>query len=269
MRRLSIVVPALNERENIQPLTSGIPFDELNNTGWQTELVIVDNASTDGTGDVARSLGARVVDQPDRGYGNAYMMGFAAATGEIVATGDADLTYPFDALPELLEHLDANQLDFLSTNRLLRSNRPAMKRSHAVGNRALSVASRMLFASPFTDSQSGMWVFRREIWPSLDVRSPGMGFSQELKHEAYLRGFRCDEVPIEYRPRGGVVKLNATRDGIANLTQLIHHRRRVKRSAPGSQGAKVLPITSASHLSEGLVICDDGSDATAADAATA
>lgn len=71
-----------------------------------------------------------------------------------------------------------------------------------------------------------MWIFRRHIWSHLDVRSPGMPFSQELKNEAYRKGFRCAEVPIEYRHRGGDVKLNAVQDGIRNLRQLFSHRMR-------------------------------------------
>jgi glycosyltransferase involved in cell wall biosynthesis len=190
---------------------------------------VVDNASTDGTGDVAAALGATVVVQPMRGYGNAYHAGFAAARGDVIATGDADCTYPFDALPELVDHLVSKSLDFLSTNRLGKDNRPAMKESHNVGNRLLTLASRSLFRSPFRDSQSGMWIFKREVWHHVDVRSGGMPFSQEIKNEAYLKGFGCEEVAIEYRPRGGEVKLNAFRDGIRNLSQLVSHRLRGRR----------------------------------------
>src|SRR5579862_2092308 len=221
MRRLSFVVPALNEAVNLPGLVDGIPWAALHERGWSSELIIVDNASTDGTPDVARGLGARVVSQPKRGYGNAYHAGIPAASGEIIVTGDADLTYPFDAVPGLVDYLERHQLDFLNTNRLGRRNRAAMKRSHALGNHVLSVVSRGLFSSPFRDSQSGMWVFRRWIWPKLDVRSTGMGFSQEIKHEAHVRGLRCGECDIEYRPRGGEVKLNARKDGIDNLKQLI------------------------------------------------
>src|ERR1700761_1724388 len=94
--RLSIVIPALNEVANMKPVMESIPFERLSALGWTTEVVVVDNGSTDGTGEAARSLGAQVVLQPERGYGNAYKAGFAAATGDVIATGDADCTYPFD-----------------------------------------------------------------------------------------------------------------------------------------------------------------------------
>jgi len=175
-----------------------------------------------------------VIVQPIRGYGNAYMAGFAEASGDVIITGDADRTYPLDHAVGLVRHMVDNDLDFLSTNRLLKSNSSAMKPSHAVGNAALSAVSRGLFRNGNRDSQSGMWIFRREIWQHLDVRSGGMAFSQELKNEAARAGFRCGEVPIEYRPRGGEVKLHATKDGIRNLSQLFSHRFRRPQTLAGN-----------------------------------
>ncbi|MDT3396508.1 glycosyltransferase family 2 protein [Streptomyces sp. B1866] len=224
MNVLSVVIPALNEAENMSPVMASIPVSELAAAGWETEVIVVDNASTDGTGDLARSLGARVVYQPNRGYGNAYHAGFAAAKGDVVATGDADRTYPFDALPGLLRTLVDQDVEFMTTNRLGRGNSEAMKPSHDLANRALSAVSRALFRNGLRDSQSGMWVFRRYVWHGIDVRSHGMAFSQEIKNAATLAGYRCLEVPIEYRKRGGDVKLNAMRDGLDNLRQLFDHR---------------------------------------------
>lgn len=224
MPRLSIVIPALNEAENLPTVMSTIPLDELAVRGWETEVIIVDNASTDDTADVAEALGARVVFQPKRGYGNAYMAGFNAAKGDVIATGDADCTYPFDSLPRLLRWFVECDVEFMNTNRLGRENRSAMKPSHTVANHVLSGVSRKLFKNEMRDSQSGMWIFRRYVWEKIDVTSPGMAFSQEIKNAATRGGFRCMEVPIEYRPRGGEVKLNALPDGIGNLKQLFTHR---------------------------------------------
>ncbi len=224
MRTLSIVIPAFNEAENLPHLMPLIPTEELREMGWETDLVVVDNNSTDGTGELARSMGARVVFQGKRGYGNAYKAGLDAAHGDVIATGDADCTYPFDALPHLLDTFEANQIEFLNTNRLLRSNRGAMKVSHTAANHVLSGISRSLFRNGLRDSQSGMWMFRRYVWERLNLRSGGMAFSQEIKNAATSAGFRYAEVPIEYRPRGGEVKLNALPDGVENLRQLFAHR---------------------------------------------
>ena len=224
MTSLSVVIPALNEVENIPAVIAAVPVAQLREAGWDTEIVIVDNASTDGTGELAESLGARVVRQPLRGYGNAYQAGFAAVSSEVIATGDADRTYPFEALPELLGYLDEHGVDFLTTNRLHAANRRTMKASHFLANQVLSATSRALFGHDVRDSQSGMWVFRREVWQGISVTSPGMAFSQEIKNSAIRAGFRVREVPIEYRLRGGQVKLRALSDGVGNLRGLFEQR---------------------------------------------
>ena len=232
MRTLSVVIPALNEAENIPHVIAAVPVAELAEAGWETEIVVVDNASTDGTGKVAADLGARVVHQPLRGYGNAYRAGFDAVDSEVVATGDADRTYPFDALPGLLRRLDERRIDFLSTNRLHPANRGAMKPSHFVANHLLSAISRALFEHEMRDSQSGMWIFHGYVWRSIEVSAPGMAFSQEIKNAAVHGGFRVEEVPIEYRVRAGEVKLKAVSDGWSNLRSLFTHR--FSLGAPGA-----------------------------------
>jgi glycosyltransferase involved in cell wall biosynthesis len=232
MRLLSVVIPALNEAPNLPVVLPAVPTDELSEAGWEVEVIVVDNGSTDGTGEIARRLGARVVRESQRGYGHAYRAGFAAVTGEVIATGDADCTYPFAALPDLLNAFDTYGVEFMTTNRLVRANRAAMKASHRVANYALSAISRSLFRHDLRDSQSGMWLLHRHVWERLNVRSTGMAFSQEIKNAATQAGFRYLEVPIEYGHRGGEVKLNALPDGIANLRQLFEHRFRKVRSVP-------------------------------------
>jgi hypothetical protein len=205
---------------------ASIPIEKLISAGHDVEVVVVDNGSTDGTGQLAQEHGARVIVQPVRGYGNAYKAGFANCSGDIIATGDADLTYPFEILPEVMVLMEAENIDFLSTNRFGNLLPGAMSRSHLWGNRALSTVSRRLFGVPFMDSQSGMWVFRRQVWTALQLRSGGMAFSQELKIEAFRHGFRCAELPITYRPRGGETKIHTITDGARNLAQLIGARLR-------------------------------------------
>lgn len=222
--KISVVIPALNEEKGIGPAIDQIPVAKLNEMGYEVEILVVDNGSKDKTAQMATEKGARVIHQPIRGYGNAYKAGFDNATGDIIATGDADMTYPFDALPGLLEYLNRENIEFLSTDRLTKLNNKAMTFSHIFGNWLLSSVTRLLFRWPYKDSQSGMWIFRRYIWPQIDVRSGYMPFSQELKLEAFAKGFVCAETPIEYRPRVGEVKLNATKDGLRNMTQLFLKR---------------------------------------------
>lgn len=224
MKKLTVVIPALNEEKGIGPVLREIPIARLAEMGYETEVMVIDNGSKDNTTHIARDHGATVIIQPIRGYGNAYKAGFANATGDIIATGDADLTYPFEDLPRIIQKMEDENLDFINTNRLKHINTEVMSRGHIFGNRLLTMITKILFGSPFVDSQSGMWVFKRYIWEHLNVKSSGMPFSQELKIEAYMKGFKCAEVPVEYRMRAGKEKLNTVRDGVGNIMNLVTKR---------------------------------------------
>jgi glycosyltransferase involved in cell wall biosynthesis len=224
MNTVSIVIPALNEEKGIGPVINEIPIKALKKMGYDVEILVIDNGSEDKTPHIARNHGARVIVQPIRGYGNAYKAGFANATGDIIVTGDADLTYPFDILPSVIHMIKDEGYDFINTDRLTTLNHEAMEGSHVWGNKLLSFFTRRLYGWPFNDSQSGMWIFRRSIWDHLNVTSSGMPFSQELKIEAHAKGFKCAEIPIEYRARAGEVKLNTIKDGIGNITHLMYKR---------------------------------------------
>src|SRR5690349_7484029 len=188
MKKITVVIPALNEEQGIGLVLKEIPISTLMNMGYETEVMVIDNGSKDKTRHIARQHGATVIVQPVRGYGNAYKAGFANASGDIIATGDADLTYPFEDLPEIIKKMEQEDLDFITTNRLKYVNPEVMTPSHIFGNKVLTSITKFLFDFPFVDSQSGMWIFRKEIWEDLDVKSSGMSFSQELKIEAHLRG---------------------------------------------------------------------------------
>ncbi len=222
--RLSVVIPALNEEHSIGDVLREIPIAELAGMGYEVEVIVVDNGSVDSTTHVACMHRATVVLQPIRGYGNAYKAGFAYATGDVVATGDADLSYPFSDLPKILQLMQERQLEFVSTDRLSSLRTGVMTRSHVFGNWLLSLATKVLFGWPHKDSQSGMWIFKRYVWDALEVRSSGMPFSQEVKIEAFVRGFNCDEVEIDYRARAGETKLNTITDGLGNIAQLVRKR---------------------------------------------
>lgn len=102
MRTLSIVIPTLNEEEGISQTISLVLLDKLKEMGFDTEIIVVDNGSTDQTAAKATLAGAKVIKEPQRGYGWAYRTGLKKAQGKIIATGDADSSYPFSDLPRLL-----------------------------------------------------------------------------------------------------------------------------------------------------------------------
>ena len=206
--KVSIVIPAHNEQNGIGPTLENIPVERLKKDGYDIEMIVVDNLCTDKTAEVARKHGARVIVEPNKGYGNAYRAGFFHATGDIIATSDADFTYPLDYLPEILTVMREQDLDFVNTNRLANLDPEAMLRTHVFANHVLTTTMRVLYRAPFTDSQSGMWVFKRDIWKHLNVVHAGMPFSQEIKIEAHSKGFKCGEIPIDYRHRIGGAKIS-------------------------------------------------------------
>jgi len=226
--KVSIVIPALNEEAGIGAVLDQIPVKQLEKAGYSVEKVVVDNGSTDKTAEIAEKHGAMVVYQRKRGYGNAYKAGFFQANGDIIVTGDADMTYPFDKILPILQRLKDEDLDFITTDRLSELDPTAMHGSHVFGNKLLSVVMRTLYGCDFRDSQSGMWIFRRDIWPLLDVHSGGMPFSQEIKIEAYMKGLKVAEVPIEYRKRVGDVKLSV-HDAWRTMSELFKKRLTVSR----------------------------------------
>jgi len=212
--KVSVVIPTMNEEASI-----GAVMDSINATmsasKYDYEVLIVD-ISKDRTREIATSKGARVVDEPRRGYGRAYKSGFEAATGEIVATLDADCTYPAEDIPKLADMLVSEELDFITTDRFADMEEGAMSGMHRFGNKLLTMTSRVLFHVRFHDSQSGMWVFRKQCLSQLELKDDGMPFSEEIKIEAF-RKLRAKEVPIIYRKRVGEVKLSSWKDGWKNF----------------------------------------------------
>jgi len=215
--KLSLVIPCYNEEDGVREVIGRSP-SEID------EIVVVDNNCTDKTAEVATSMGARVVAERIPGYGAAYKRGLPAATKDVIVTLDGDGTYPPESIPELVDTLVAKNWDFLSACRFPLADPKAMGLTNQLGNWVLTATAMVLFFRPIRDSQSGMWVFKRSILDKLRVTSDGMPFSQEIKLEAILRGFRFGEAHIHYGARIGEVKLQKWRDGWLNLSSLFRKR---------------------------------------------
>ena len=243
--RASLVIPTLNESASIAFVlrtfhraaeSANQRFFYRNPIDW--EVLVVDGASTDGTAQAARKEGARVISEPRKGYGRAYRTGFAAATGEVIATADGDASYPVDEIPWLVLDLLEHRLDFLTCDRLSYLDSKAMTTEHRLGNWMLNFGLRAFFHSALQgaparvlrDSQSGMWIFRREILDRLRLTQDGMAFSEELKIEVLLHGLRFGETPIHYSERWGAPKLSSWRDGGRNMLFLFQKRFEVSRA---------------------------------------
>lgn len=226
MKEISIVIPALNERDSIAKVIQAIPKAKLEDMGYKVQVLVVDNGSSDGTGELARKAGAEVILHIQRGYGNAIKAGFAYARGDIIATADADLTYPVEDLPRLVQILDEENLGFLTTNRFALMDENAMSLRNKVGNTVLSLAVKTLFRLNLKDPESGMWVFRKYILDGAKLGSGSWPFSHELKLEAcYFNKCRWKEVPIQYKARAGKTKLlNGWNVGSTDLFHIIKKR---------------------------------------------
>ena len=229
-----MVTPCYNEEEGIAVVLSDMP-------DCVDEVVVVDNNSTDGTARVARELGARVVYEPQVGYGAAYKAGFRAATGDIIVTMDGDATYPRTFIPVLLDVMSEEGIDFITCDRTGHRAEGAGTVLRRFGNWVLNFTQFALFGIRLHDSQTGMWVFRRSILPRLSLTSDGMALSEEIKIEAFRqRDLVCRELPIYYKARVGESKLNLWRDGFVNL--LFYFKKRwhlwMAAMSPASKGTR-------------------------------
>ena len=215
--KLSVVIPCYNEEDGVREVIGRMPRSI-------DEIVVVDNNCTDRTSEVARSLGAKVVTEKVPGYGAAYKAGLAAATGDVIVTLDGDGTYPPEEIERLVDTMLERRWDFLSGCRFPLSDPRAMGFTNQFGNWVLTAGATVLFFKPIRDSQSGMWVFRRTLLERMKLTSNGMPFSEEIKLEALLRGYRFGETHIPYGSRIGEVKLQKWKDGWENLWFLVRKR---------------------------------------------
>ncbi len=220
--RVSVVIPCLNERENIERCVR-IAVEVLERSGLSGEVVVVDNASEDGSGAVAEAAGARVVLETRRGYGSAYLAGFAAARGDYIVMADADLTYDFNEIPRFVAQLDEGA-ELVMGDRMDNIQPGAMPWLHRyVGNPVLTGLLNVFFRTGVTDAHCGMRALRRDVLPRLDLRTTGMEFASEMVIRASKERLLIAEFPIEYHPRGGESKLSSFSDGWRHLRFLLVH----------------------------------------------
>jgi glycosyltransferase involved in cell wall biosynthesis len=214
---VSVVMPCLNEADTIETCVAWA-WQGIERSGLRGEVVVSDNGSVDGSQDLARRAGARVVHQPARGYGNAYRKGFEEARGDIIVMGDSDATYDFRQLPELITPLEQGN-DYVLGSRFAGEILPgAMPWLHRyVGNPVLTRILNLFFGYSSSDAHSGFRAFTREAYERMDLRCEGMEFASEIVIKAARAHLRVAEIPIVYHPRVGESKLRSFRDGWRHL----------------------------------------------------
>ncbi len=220
---VTVLMPCLNEAETLAVCIRKAR-GSLAREGIRGEVLIADNGSSDGSQDIARAEGARVVPVPEKGYGAALQGGIAAARGRYVIMGDADDSYDFENLGPFVAKLrEGHQL--VMGNRFRGGIKPgAMPPLHRyLGNPVLTTIGRLLFASPIGDFHCGLRGFDRDAIRALDLHTTGMEFASEMVVKATLNRLRVTEVPTTLSPdgRSRPPHLRSWRDGWRHLRFLL------------------------------------------------
>jgi glycosyltransferase involved in cell wall biosynthesis len=209
---VSVVIPCLNEAENIEECVRAAR-EALRRMDVDGEVVVADNNSEDDSVALAQRAGARVIVERRRGYGSAYLAGFAASRGRYIVMADADLTYDFNEIPRFVDELEKGA-EMVIGDRMDNIHPGAMPWLHQyVGNPILTGLLNLFFRTGISDAHCGMRALRREVLPRLDLRTTGMEFASEMVIRASKEKLKIAEFPIEYHPRGGESKLSSFRDG--------------------------------------------------------
>jgi len=221
---LSIVMPVFNERGTIEEIIGRVLAVPL-----RTELIVVDDGSTDGTRDLLQSLAAthsfKLILQPrNAGKGAALRRGFQDVTGDLVVIQDADLEYSPEELPELISLICQGRADVVYGSRFLGRHRVFLF-THYAGNWFLTLLTNVLYNTMLSDMETCYKAMRVEVLRSFRLRSDGFGIEPELTAKIFKRGYRVYEVPITYDGRGYEDGKKITwRDGVVALWVLLKYR---------------------------------------------
>jgi glycosyltransferase involved in cell wall biosynthesis len=219
---VSVVIPCLNEAGSIERCVR-TALEVLEENGYDGEVVVADNGSTDGSARLAERAGAVITHEPRRGYGSAYRAALSVARGDYIVMADADLTYDLRDIPRFVAELDAGG-DLVIGDRMDNIHPGAMPWLHRyVGNPVLTGVLNLFFRTGVKDAHCGMRAVRREALSALDLRTTGMEFASEMVIRAAKSGLDIRQFPIEYHPRDGESKLSSFRDGWRHLRFLLVH----------------------------------------------
>jgi hypothetical protein len=231
---VSFVIPCLNEEEAIAIVVADA-LGVIKTMGVAGEVIVVDNGSDDRSAELATGAGARVIFEPRRGYGSAYLAGLPAARGRFVVMTDADWTYDLAAVPDLVQRLRGGADVVLGTRfrgQILPGAMPWTNRF--IGNPILTGTLNLLFRTDLSDAHCGLRGVRREALGRLALSATGMEFASEMVIKAAKRGLQIDEIPITYRARVGESKLHRVPDAWRHVRFMLVHSPTFLFMAPGA-----------------------------------
>ena len=214
--RLSVIIPTHNEAQAIQRVLADLPSDVT------TEVIVVDSNSNDGTPEIAASMGARVIQEPRRGYGRACLTGLASTDSpDVVVFLDGDYSDRPSELPILLAPITGGRADITLGSRLSsKSNSGALPWHQSFGNRFAAGLIRVFFGVDITDL-GPFRAGRADVLRALDLKETTYGWAVEMILKGALAGFRVVEVPVSYHPRIGKSKISGTFKGTVGAAWFI------------------------------------------------
>lgn len=209
---VSVVMPCLNEEKAVGKCVKDVVI-VMEKNKIRGEVIVADNNSTDDSIKVAKEAGAKVVKEKKRGYGAAYLAGFAKAKGDVIVMGDSDGTYDFSHIPEFLRKIDEGY-DFVNGSRIKGEIAPgAFRFSHRfIAVPLLTGILNNFFKTSFSDAHCGMRAFTSDAYKAMDLRCQGMELASEMIMKAAAINLKTTEIPIRYLPRIGQSKLIRFRD---------------------------------------------------------
>ena len=234
---VSVVIPCLNEEESVGEVVDAVK-EGLAKLDLPSEIIIVDNGCTDRSPQIAAARGARVVKESRRGYGAAIRYGIRQSLYSINVMGDADMTYDFTKLDELVRPILEKDYDIVIGQRMDNIRPGSMPWLHQyVGNPLFSVLLRVLFhTNNVKDPHCGMRAFKKSSYNSLHCVTTGMEFASEMVIRAIHNGLRIHEREIIYHPRIGESKLRSFKDGWRHLRFMLLHSPTMVLLIPGALG---------------------------------
>ena len=218
-KKITLMVPCYNEEEGIPRVMKDVPYESMKKLGFDIEVLVIDNNSTDKTAEIAKKLGAKVIFEGKQGKGNAIKTGFKniSKDTDYIVMVDGDDTYKPYEMYRLIELLDSGFSDAVIGSRLEgKSIGKAMSFSHRIANWFFTFITRTFYGANISDTCTGYFAWTKKSINTLNghIKSSGFAIEAEMITKMSKLGLELHSVPITYEPRAGESKLSPISDGI-------------------------------------------------------